>query len=273
VKHGTATIAAIVLIAACGAPRHDDGAEARAVPMAQSAAARALRIPRMRLARVALAPAGAQMVTVRVLVVIEGRLAADSTIQARSVDPSCTESFVDTAVVREGNAVSGVLLWVEGAGTVFSAQNQAEYRPTVVLEKCRLKPRVQLAAPGSTIQLATHDARTETLVVVPPRPSTPIDTITFNTDGQLVPVRQRADSTGVLGVYSTRLPWARAYVAIAPPGGSAITDATGAASFTFDRSSGTLTIRAWHPSLGVVAGNVTPSSAGTAPTLTLTYRR
>ena len=263
------------LLAACGGgDRSDDvEAEARAVPMTQSPAARALRLPRMRLARVMPAQAGTALATIRVHVLITGRVPPDTTVQARSVDPACTDSFVDSAVFRNGDAIVGALVWLEGAGTVFSTVSDGEHRPTVILEQCRLQPRVQLAAPGSTIQLVMRDARAEQLVVVPASIATPIDTVSFIADGQLVPIQHRTDSTGVLGVYAMRLPWARSFVAIAPTGVTAISDSTGAATFTVDRAAKKVTVRAWHPSLGVVAGSINPSSGGAEQTITLTYRR
>ena len=264
-----------MLLAACSAGERaaDAEAAARAVPMTQSPAARSLRLPVMRLAPVMRADAGAAVATVRVRVMFEGRLPPDTTVQARSVDPACGETFVDTSVVRNGNAIVGALVWMDGAGTVFTTVADGEHRPIVTLEQCRLRPRMQLAAQGSTIQLVMRDARVERLVIVPPSIATPIDTIAFNTDGQLVPIRHRTDSTGVLGIYATRLPWARAFVAIAPTGVAAVTDADGVASFAVDRSAKKLTVRAWHPSLGVVTGTLSPSTSGAETTLTLTYRR
>lgn len=266
-------VVAVLLLTGCSSAEKQESVEARAVPESQSDDARALRLPRMSPASVATAQAGAAIATLRVQVVFDGPLPPDTTVQARTIDPTCGESFVDTAVVHNGNAIVGALVWVEGTGTVISTAGVAEFRPSVVLEGCRLQPRVQLAAPGSTIQLVAHDQRVESLVIVPSSPSTPIDTITFITDGQLVPVRHRTDSVGVLGIYATRLPWARAFVAITPVGVSAITDANGAASFTLNRAATKLTIRAWHPSLGVAVESLNPSSAGAAPAVTLTFRR
>ncbi len=260
-------------LAACSASDTEKASGERAVPVSRSPAATTLGIPRLALARVASASAGAAIATLRVQVVIEGTLPADSAFDARAVDPVCEPKLVDTKIEINGNAVVGALLWVEGTGTVIDVQNVAEHRPTVVLEQCRLLPRVQLAAPGSTIQLVNHDERVESLVIVPIVQNMPADTIAFNTGGQLVPVRNRADSSGVLGIYSTRLPWARAFVAIAPSGVAAITDASGTASFMLDRAATMMVIRAWHPALGLATGSFNPSTAGAAPTLTLTYRR
>lgn len=261
--------------AACGSSQADgdaDGdmeAEARAVPVAQSAAARAFRLPRVRPASVA---PGAGGKVIRVQVVVERALPPDTTVQVRSFDPACGESFVDTAVFRNGASIIGALVWVEGSTPVHAATPAADRRPTVMLEQCRLQPRLQLAAPGSTMQLATRDARAEALVVVPSSASVPIDTVSFTMDGQLVPVQHRADSSGVLAIYATRLPWARAYIAILPAGVGGITAADGTASFQF-AAGGKAVIRAWHPSLGVAATTINPGALPANAMVTLTYRR
>jgi hypothetical protein len=268
-------LALTVVLAACGGT--GGGGEvvpaARAVPASQSPAARALRLPRMRPANVIRPEAGAAIATLTVRVEVSGPMPADTTVQARSIDAACGDSFVDTAVVHTGTAVAGALVWIEGPGTVFSTLADGEHRPTVILEQCRLQPRVQLAAPGSTVQLVMHDARGERLVLVPASISTPIDTISFNAEGQLVPVRQRTDSVGVLGIYAVHLPWARAFVAVAPTGVSAISDMTGAAKFSLDRTAGSVSVRAWHPSLGVASGTVSPAKGGAEQTVTLTFHR
>jgi hypothetical protein len=265
--------ATLLTVVACSSSGGDEAVEARAVPATQSPAARAMRLPLMRLASVAPLAPGAVATTLRVQVMFAGTPPADTTVQARSSDPACGETFVDTAVVRNGPAVVGALVWVERPTTVYNTLSGSEYRPTVTLETCRLQPRLQIAAPGSTLQLVTHDARVESLVVVPSSQTVPIDTVSFNTDGQLVPLRHRADSAGVLGIYATRLPWARAFVAIAPTGVAATTDFQGATTFSVDRAATKVVVRAWHPSLGVVTGTIDLTKAGATPTLTLTFKR
>ena len=76
-----------------------------------------------------------------------------------------------------------------------------------------------------------------------------------------------------MAVFATRLPWARAYVGIAPPATSVLSDAAGAAQFTLDGRATTATFRAWHPSLGETAATVSFSAAKSAYEVTLTFRR
>ena len=92
-------------------------------------------------------------------------------------------------------------------------------------------------------------------------------------DGQLVPLQHLAVSAGVLAVYASRLPWARSFVAIAPPGSSALSDADGRVQFTLDGRGAKTTIRAWHPSLGIVAANLDLSPNKSGYELTLTFKR
>lgn len=254
-------------------PAEDGDLPARAVPLAQSAASRALRLPRMHpSASRAITPAD-QPVVVDVHVLANGPTPRDSTIDARALQPACDGPVSDTLVVRTGDALQDVVVWVEGTGAALVTDAQAERRPVIRMDGCRLLPRLQVAAPRSVLQLVMRDSLAESLVVVPSAPALAVDTIRFMMDGQLVPVRQVADSTGMIAVYASRLPWARAFVAVVPPGAGAITDANGRVRFTLDGRAGKATIRAWHPVLGVVSQKVTLAPGGAPREITLTFRR
>lgn len=261
----------VVMAAGCGGEERSVEVEApRALPEAQARSAGGLTLPRMRLAPLASGTVGTR-VTVRV--VLDGPAPQDSAIPARASDAGCPETFVDSLVRTDGGAVVGALVWVDGAAAVQGMLAERERRPQVMLEGCRLQPRVQVAAPGSTVQLVSRDARADTLLVVPSRESLPIDTVTFNTDGQLVPIQGLADSTGLISVFSARLPWARAFIAIAPAGLSQVTDINGAAHFTVDGSAKTSILRAWHPTLGLVSVTINPSRFRSDSVVTLRFRR
>ncbi len=261
------------VLGACGdADAAKDAALPRAVPSSQSSAARALHLPVMKPAASRPVADAATGRALQVRVLIEGRIAGDSLIRAGALDPTCGDSLTDTLVTRSGPAVVGAMVWVEGPTAVFAPVSTPERRATIVVERCQLRPRLQVAPPGSMLQLVMRDARAESLVVVPSSNSVPIDTITFLTDGQLVPVRSRADSIGVVAVYATTLPWARAYVAITPPALSAITDVDGMARFTLDRTGRTAVFRAWHPALGIVSATVDPMTLPDGAVVTLTFR-
>ncbi len=258
----------------CGdsdASKSGDGVP-RAVPRTQSAAARALPLPVMRLAqaRIGADPATGRAVQVRVL--IEGQIAGDSLINVGALDSTCGVGRTDTLVTRSGAAVVGAMVWVEGPTAVHAPAGTPERRTTISLEGCQLRPRVQVAPPGSMLLLVMRDPRAELLVVVPASVSVRIDTVSFLTDGQLVPVRQRADSVGVLAVYATRLPWARAFIAVTPPAVSAVTDVDGVARFTLDRAGRKAVLRAWHPALGIVSATVDPSTLANGAIVTLTFK-
>jgi hypothetical protein len=262
------------VLLACGGTEPDTGVEeARAVPMSQSPAARALRLPRMRPSPSRNPTAADRPVVIRVRVLFSGAAPPDTTVQARSFNPECGETFVDTAVARNGNAVQEAIVWLEGPTEALTADRIAERRPTVRLDLCRLRPRLQLATPGSTLMLVMHDSLAESLVIVPSTPQALVDTVPFTMDGQLVPVQHVADSMGVLAVYAARLPWARAFVAIAPAASSALSDGDGRAQFTVDGRGTTATIRAWHPSLGIVSSKLTISAKRNDYEVTLTFKR
>jgi hypothetical protein len=247
--------------------------EARAVPMSQSKAARALRLPVMRPSLSRRARADDQTALVRVQVLFTGTLPKDTAVQARNFNASCGETFVDSAVARNGNAVIGAIVWVEGAAATFITAARDDRRPTVVLDGCRMLPRLQVAAPGSTVHLVMRDSLSESFVLVPSSKHAPVDTAVFAFPGQLVPVRSAADSAGVVAVYAAGLPWARAFVAIGPTSGTALTDADGRAQFTLDARGKKSIIRAWHPSMGIVTGTVTLTPGTPAYDVALTFRR
>lgn len=265
--------AMLMVVAACSSAK-DAPPVARAVAAPTVApTVRAMRLPAIHVADVTPLSAGVLGHTIRVRVAYDGALPADTTVQALRVDRECGTNFVDTQVVRNGASVVGALVWVDAPTTVIDALPLSEHRPMVTLEKCRLQPRVQVAAPGSTLQLVVHDTRVESLVVVSVPQSARPDTVPFTTDGQLVPLQHRADSIGVIAIYATRLPWARAFVVAAPSGTSGISDATGHVSFVFDRRATTATIRAWHPVLGDASATVNPSTFDSNGVLTITFKR
>jgi hypothetical protein len=206
-------------------------------------------------------------------VVFEGTLPTDTTVQALRVDTECGRNFIDTQVERNGASVVGALVWVDAPATVIDAVPVSEHRPTVTLENCRLSPRLQLAAPGSTLQLVAHDTRVESLVVVPVPHTARADTVPFNTDGQLVPLQHRADSVGVVAIYATRLPWARAFVVTAPSGTAGLSDGDGRVGFVVDRRATQARIRVWHPMLGDAAATINPSTFQTDSVVTITFKR
>lgn len=268
----TPLLVSAALLAACGGGDGDSAAGlTRAVPTLQSKDARALRLPLLKPAA-SRADGGVVGRSIAVRVLIEGRVQGDSLVRSGPVDRICADSMVDTLVTRNGNAVIGALVWVEGTTAVLTPAGNAERRATVTLGDCQLRPRVQVAPPGSTLQLVMRDGREEALVIVPATPATPIDTVQFLTDGQLVPVRDRADSIGVLAIYARLLPWARAFVAITPPGVSAVTDPDGVARFTLDPAGRSTTLRAWHPALGIVSATIDPSKLRAGEMVTLTFK-
>ncbi len=230
------------------------------------------RLPVLRLAPTRVAAAGSIGRTIQVRVLIEGRIAGDSLIRTGSVEPACGAHLTDTLVVRSGPAIVGALVWVEGPTAVHAPSGTPERRATVTLAGCQLQPRVQVAPLGTILQLVMRDPRAESLVIVPAPASAPIDTISFLTDGQLVPLRQRADSVGILAVYASGLPWARAFIAVTPPAVSAVTDVDGTVRFTLDATGRAAILRAWHPALGIVSATINPSTLADNATVTLTFR-
>jgi hypothetical protein len=269
---GVRLIVASLLVVACSGAGGEE-TEARAIPMSQSKAARALRLPVMRPAPSRRATADDRLAIVRVRVLFYGQLPGDTAVQARNFNAACGDTFVDSAVARKDSAVVNAIVWIEGAAATLITEARDDHRPVVALEGCRLVPRLQIAAPGSTVHLVMRDSLTESLVLVPSSKSAPVDTVVFAFPGQLVPMRAAAESAGVLAVYAAGLPWARAFIAIAPTSGTAISDGEGRAQFTLDARGAKAVVRAWHPSMGIVSATVTLTQGTAAHDVTLTFRR
>lgn len=266
-------------VIACGSAEaaktaSDDASTARDADSrdgALSREARALRLPLMQLSRV-VTTGSSSGTAVRIRVRFVAGAPTDTAIDPRRLYPSCGATLRDTLVVHRGDAVAGALLWVEGDMPVIADPAATERRPTVRLARCRLQPRLQLASPGSTVQLLMDDDRSDSLIVVSAVAGARVDTVTFITDGQLVPLA-RETRPGVIGIQATATPWARAFVAIAPAGTTAISDADGRASFMLVRQGRQATIRAWHPVLGLASATITPATLQRDSVVTLSFRR
>ena len=269
---GLLVLAGVLTGCGGGSDASSGDAALRPVPRAQPAELSARRLPIMKPATVRTDADQASGRAIEVRVLIEGRVAGDSVKRAASPDAACGDSLTDWLVIHNGAAVVGALVWVEGPTAVHARTSSVERRTTVTLEHCQLQPRVQVAPLGSTLQLVMRDARAASLVVVPVPPSLSADTISFLTDGQLVPVRRRTDSAGVLAIHATQRPWSRAYVAITPPAVSAISDGDGMARFTLDRSGRLAVLRVWHPSLGLMSATIDPSTVAENAVVTLTFK-
>ncbi|HYW50471.1 MAG TPA: hypothetical protein VE861_07690 [Gemmatimonadaceae bacterium] len=270
--HAAIALLLMATLTGCGGEEVERSGATVASAQLQSPSARAMRLPLMRPAPIVAARADMRAADISVRVRIEGRIPADTALQSGKYEPSCGATMIDHLVAQRGGALAGALVWIEGPTPIIAGAGVTEHRPTVAYQLCELLPRLQLASPGSTLQLVMRDERADSLVVVPAQPSLPIDTISFVTDGQLVPLRQRAESAGVLGIHATRLPWARAYIAISSPGAAMITDVDGRAEFRVDASGTATVVRAWHPSLGIVSATIDPSKGASEQVVTLTFK-
>ncbi len=276
---GGALVAALLLAlaAGCGADatsEHGAVPGARTVPQAQPAAARALRLPVMRPAASRTARAGDRAVTIDVQLRREGEPLRDAIhVVAPAFVRACGAALVDTSPALASGVVASAIVWVEGPAATFVTAPTSDRRPMVRMEGCRLVPSLQVAAPGSALMLVMRDSFPDSLVVVRSSSGQPADTVPFSMQGQLVPLQHRADSAGMVAVYSAQLPWARAFLVIAPPSSGAVADRDGRVRFTVDGRARFTRIRAWHPVLGSADASVPLGRSTSTQTVTLTFRR
>ena len=274
---GAVTAALLLLVAAgCGGGDvpGDGGAVPRAMRQAQSAAARALRLPLMVPSPGRVARAGDRATVIDVQLRWAGGALRDSTLPVPpALASACGATAVDTAAALPSGIVTSAIVWIEGPAATFVNAPAGEKRLLVRVEGCRLQPSLQMAAPGSTMLLLMRDSFPESLVVVSSSPRQPVDTVAFSMPGQLVPLQHRADSAGVVAVYSTQLPWARAFIVIAPASSRGMPDTEGRVRFTVAGRARFTRIRAWHPRLGSASVEVPLGRSTSPPPVTLTFGR
>jgi hypothetical protein len=251
-------IAALGICAACG-----DGERTDTVPAAPGGVS--LGVPRI--APDTYRVAAAAGTTLQVVVRLRGEPPADTTVQARAFSPACGASFVDSSVVLgENRRVTGALVWLEGIPG--GPADTSARRVTLTIDACRLLPRMSILPRGGTLQVMTRDSVVDSIVIA--SVSGTRDTLPFSQAGQLVPVTDRARTAGVLSVFSTRLPWMRAVVAVAPTPFWRVTDSTGVVTFTDVPVGTAVTVRAWHPALRAARQRISVTASSPAVTLDLT---
>ena len=155
-----------------------------------------------------------------------------------------TESLVPSRVGGVGNSV----VWLVGVAT--GPRDNAPRRVRVMLDGCRLDPRVQRVAAGGTVMITSRDAMMTRLQFIDVGGvSSSRGTALFNDAGQVVPTSDAAKAPGLVQIRDDLHPWVRAYLAVTPHPFVAVTAADG--RFRFDNiPPGSYTLVVWHERFG-----------------------
>jgi hypothetical protein len=162
-------------------------------------------------------------------------------------DPDICRPFTETLVSSVDGGVGGAVVWLEGVTEGLA--DDAPRRAPLVLDRCRLEPRLQRVAVGGTVMVNGRDAIFARLRFVAAGRSTPLTTVFLSDVGQVVPVSAATASPGLVRIADERHPWMRAWLVVSPHPYVAITGPDG--RFGFDGvPAGRYALVAWHERLG-----------------------
>ena len=178
---------------------------------------------------------------------IGGGAPRDTSI-APTHDLSVCRPFTQSLVPSRDGGVGNSVVWLVGVAT--GPRDDAPRRVRVLLDGCRLDPRVQRVAAGGTVMITSRDAMMTRLQFIDVGgASASRGTVLFNDAGQVVPTSDAAKTPGIVQIRDDLHPWVRAYLAVTPHPFVAITAADG--QFRFDNvPPGSYTLVVWHERFG-----------------------
>jgi hypothetical protein len=177
---------------------------------------------------------------------IAGGAPVDTTI-APTRDADICKPFTETLVPSLDGGVGRAVVWLEGV--VTGPADDAPRRVPLVLDRCRLEPRLQRVAVGGTVMVNGRDAIFARLQFVTVGQTTPLTTVLLSDVGQVVPVSAATGRPGLIRLQDDRHPWIRAWLVVSPHPFVSITEPDG--RFAFDGvPPGRYELVAWHERLG-----------------------
>jgi hypothetical protein len=184
--------------------------------------------------------------------VIVGRIGGGSprdTSITPTHDLSVCRPFTQSLVPSRDGGVGNSVVWL--VGVAAGPRDDAPRRVRVLLDGCRLDPRVQRVAAGGTVMITSRDAMTTRLQFVDVGgASASRGTVLFNDAGQVVPTSDAAKVPGLVQIRDDLHPWVLAYLAVTPHPFVAVTSADG--QFRFDNvPPGRYALVIWHERFGV----------------------
>ncbi|MDB4915931.1 MAG: hypothetical protein JWM95_3575, partial [Gemmatimonadetes bacterium] len=154
----------------------------------------------------------------------------------------CGASIPDASVQQQGSNLAGVVVWLDGvhSGKAFNLERRLELESL----HCKLSPRVQVAATGSSVNILGHDKLRQHLRFTATGEPAPRANILLGSGEQVIPTDLPFKSAGMVTITDEGHPWTRAYIAVFEHPYFAVTGANG--SFSIEGvPPGTYTLRAW----------------------------
>ena len=130
-------------------------------------------------------------------------------------DLAVCRPFTQSLVPSRDGGVGNSVVWLVGVAT--GPRDDAPRRVRVLLDGCRLDPRVQRVAAGGTVMITSRDAMMTRLQFLEVGGvSASRGTALFNDRGQVVPTSEAAKGPGLVQIRDDLHPWVRAYLAVTP---------------------------------------------------------
>lgn len=175
-------------------------------------------------------------------------------------DRGVCRPFTQSLVPSRDGGVGNSVVWL--VGVARGPKNDAPRRVRVLLDGCRLEPRVQRIATGGTAMITSRDAMMTRLQFLDVGANAPTrGTVLLSDAGQVVPTSDAARVPGLVQIRDDLHPWVRAYLAVSSHPFVAVTEADG--RFRFDGiPPGRYVLMIWHERFGTrqqrvkVDGNV-----------------
>jgi hypothetical protein len=162
-------------------------------------------------------------------------------------DVAVCRPFSESAVPSRDGGVGNAVVWL--SGVAGGPRDDAPRRVKLTLDGCRLDPRVQRVAMGSTVLVNGRDAMMSRLQFTAEGEAAPRATALLSDAGQIVPTDEASRRPGLVKVTDDLHPWVRGYLVVAPHPFVAVTGADG--QFRFDNvPPGRYTLHVWHERLG-----------------------
>jgi hypothetical protein len=198
---------------------------------------------------------------------VAGSLPADTTVRPTMDLRVCGTSFVDRTIVRSGEGLGNVVVWLVDARAGKQLPSRRRFELDNV--RCRLEPRVQAVVAGGTLNVRSSDPLLHRTRAERFGTGELLGRWEHNDFGEVVPDDRVLREPGLIELRSDVHPWTRAFIAVFDHPYFAVTPANGRFSLT-DVPPGSYTLAAWHERLGRLEQPVTVT-AGAPTTVTLTF--
>lgn len=173
----------------------------------------------------------------------------------------CGVSIPDQSVSQQGNALGGVVVWLDGIrrGKPFPLERRLELESV----DCKLSPRVQAAVTTSAVNVLGHDDFRQHLRFLAAGEREPRASILLGREDQVIPTELPFASPGLVVVRDVDHVWPTAYIAVFDHPYFAVTAPNG--TYTIDGvPPGKYKLVAWHERTKRAEQQVEVTAGGTA---------